>query len=522
MSPACPEVARDRSDPVRHAARCAGPGRDRRGPRVQRPARLHRRRPARRRLPRGAVTASGRPAVAAAFLGRLRGSPSTWPRPASQGRRRPRPGHRHRGAGGGRGARPPRRSQDHGVPRRARPRRVSAAVAGVVPMVATPMVAGTVVVPMRAPRRPPLSAGTRCARARDPGRAGRARLGRCALARSSRVRGQRGSGAGRTRARPGRRAGPAGRPRAPSRWRRPAVTTSCSTGPPGAGKTMLARRLPGLLPRLERRRRRWRRRASTRPPGSRCLPAAWWSGRRSGRPTTAPRPSRSSAAGSACMRPGEISLAHGGVLFLDELGEFPAAVLDCLRQPLEEGVVRHHRGHGASVDAAGPVPARRRHQPVPVRRRLRPDGTCRCGPTAAARYRRRLSGAVARPLRPAGHRVPARRRRPGVGPARRAVERGGGAGGRRRGSWPASGASRCNAELPASRLEEVAPLTPAARTLLECELRSGTLTARGLHRVRRVARTLADLAGADTVVGEEHVCLALGLRGEVLGEDGAA
>jgi magnesium chelatase family protein len=79
---------------------------------------------------------------------------------------------------------------------------------------------------------------------------------------------------------------------------------------------------------------------------------------------------------------------------------------------------------------------------------------------------------------------------------------------------------RCNAELPARRLDQVAPLTPMAEAVLEHKLRTNGLSARGLHRVRRVARTLADLAGDGTVVGEEHVCLALGLRAEPrLGEE---
>jgi magnesium chelatase family protein len=81
---------------------------------------------------------------------------------------------------------------------------------------------------------------------------------------------------------------------------------------------------------------------------------------------------------------------------------------------------------------------------------------------------------------------------------------------------------RCNAELAAARLDEVAPLTPGATALLEHKLRTGTLSGRGLHRVRRVARTLADLAGAEGAIGEEHVCLALGLRAEPgLGEAAA-
>src|SRR5207248_9961415 len=79
---------------------------------------------------------------------------------------------------------------------------------------------------------------------------------------------------------------------------------------------------------------------------------------------------------------------------------------------------------------------------------------------------------------------------------------------------------RANADIPAALLDEVAPLTATASALLEHKLRTNGLSARGLHRVRRVARTLADLAGAGTIVGEEHVCLALGLRAEPrLGEE---
>ena len=72
-----------------------------------------------------------------------------------------------------------------------------------------------------------------------------------------------------------------------------------------------------------------------------------------------------------------------------------------------------------------------------------------------------------------------------------------------------------NAAIPADRLDEVAPLTPGASRVLELRLRTGTLSARGLHRVRRVARTLADLDGDALVVGEEHICAALELRAEL-------
>jgi magnesium chelatase family protein len=80
----------------------------------------------------------------------------------------------------------------------------------------------------------------------------------------------------------------------------------------------------------------------------------------------------------------------------------------------------------------------------------------------------------------------------------------------------------CNAELPVSALDEFAPLTPAALSILEHQLRVGALSGRGLHRVRRVARTIADLAGAGTLVGEDHVCLALGLRADVVPTEVAA
>jgi magnesium chelatase family protein len=73
---------------------------------------------------------------------------------------------------------------------------------------------------------------------------------------------------------------------------------------------------------------------------------------------------------------------------------------------------------------------------------------------------------------------------------------------------------RCNADLPASSFEELAPLTPAARAVLEARLRQGRLSARGLHRIRRVARTLADLAGRTDLVEEEDVCTALVLRSD--------
>jgi magnesium chelatase family protein len=288
-------------------------------------------------------------------------------------------------------------------------------------------------------------------------------------------------------------------------------------GPPGAGKTMLAQRLTGLLPPLSR---------SDALAATMVHSAAGLAMPAGGLVTTPPfrAPHHTSSVvalvggGSATLRPGEISLAHGGVLFMDELGEFAPAALDALREPLEEGVIRVAR---AAVRAV--LPARFQlvaaTNPCPCGGGA--PGSCECDDVARLRYLRRLSTplldrfdlrvAVQRPrveelLDPGGG-EPTAVVAPRVVRARRiAIAR----------------AGRLNADLRGELLDDIAPLTPAAKDLLRAEIERDRLTGRGYHRIRRVARTIADLGADHTgtppeVLDLEHVSIALSLRTRLRG-----
>ncbi len=286
-------------------------------------------------------------------------------------------------------------------------------------------------------------------------------------------------------------------------------------GPPGAGKTMLAERLPGLLPDLER---------TDALEVSRVHSAA--GELRVADVSTVRPPFRSPhhtaslvslvGGGSGAVRPGEVSLASGGVLFLDELGEFPARHLDALRQPLENGVIRISRaGIGADLPARFLLVAAT--NPCPCGRGVR--GPCRCSTAQVDRYRRRLSGPLldrfdlglwVDPPDPEGAFV-AGAAGEGSAEVRRRVARAREAAARR--------GVRVNRELRGARLERSAPLTDAGRVLLRRRLGSGALTMRGAQRVRAVALTVLDLAGREPPVGVDELELALCLRAqdEVLG-----
>ena len=278
-------------------------------------------------------------------------------------------------------------------------------------------------------------------------------------------------------------------------------------GPPGAGKTMLAERLVGLLPPLTDDEA-----ISTTMVHSSVQLESPNAGLIRRAPYRAPHHSSSMVSmvggGTALMRPGEISLASNGVLFLDELGEFAPSVLDALRQPLEQGIVRLARARTSVV-----MPAKfllvAATNPCPCGEGT--PGVCTCDDAARARYLRRFSGPLLDrfDLRVAVSRPntnellsPERGESTSEVAKRVAIAR-----------QIAFARFKCaNSALTREQLDAVAPLSKKAEQRLRRELEAGHLTGRGYHRVRRVARTIADLNGAPEVVDEAHLNLALMMR----------
>jgi len=288
-------------------------------------------------------------------------------------------------------------------------------------------------------------------------------------------------------------------------------------GPPGAGKTMLARRLPGLLPPLDFDEAL----DVMRIHGSVSAGAAPELGLVRERPFRAPHHSASVAGvlgGGSTPRPGEVSLAHRGVLFLDELPEFERRVLEALRQVLEERTIVIARArHVCTLPAHFQLVAAA--NPCPCGFRLSRERDCRCDDGAVARYAARISG-------PLLDRIDLQVRVPSVrwhdlehaqpGPTTAAVRaRVAEAAARqeRRLAGVAPGAHR-NAEIPDRALDALVDATPEARALLGQAVERLGLSARAARRALRVARTVADLAD-ETRVGPAAMAEALGYRGGV-------
>jgi magnesium chelatase family protein len=278
-------------------------------------------------------------------------------------------------------------------------------------------------------------------------------------------------------------------------------------GAPGGGKTMMARRLPGILPPLDFDEAldctSVHSVAGTLPPGTALMRH---------RPFRAPHHTISEVAlvgGGSIPRPGEISLAHNGVLFLDELPEFDRRALEALRQPLEEGRVTVTRtartstfpGRFMLVAAMNPCPCGFRGD----HRRA-----CRCSDAQIERYAARISG----PLR---DRIDLVVEVPALGTATPAIDQEPSSAIRNRVDKARDrqrerfGGTRLNRQMEGTELRTHCALDVRASALLEAAVQRFLLSSRGCDRVLRVSRTIADLAGSDRI-GAAHVAEAVQYR----------
>jgi len=276
-------------------------------------------------------------------------------------------------------------------------------------------------------------------------------------------------------------------------------------GPPGAGKTMLASRLPGILPRLGDE-------EALEAAAIQSLHKKFSLSQWKRRPFRAPHHTASGVAlvgGGSHPRPGEISLAHHGVLFLDELPEFDRRVLEVLREPLESGRVSISRAaRKAEFPARFQLIAAM--NPCPCGYLGHYGGKCRCTPDQVARYRGKLSGPlldridihIEVPAVPQeellaqtpGESSAAVRHRVSTARERQLARQG-----------------KANAELGTKEVERHCRADGGGETLLKQAIARLGLSARAYHRVLKLARTIADLAGVDAI-SATHVAEAIGFR----------
>jgi magnesium chelatase family protein len=279
------------------------------------------------------------------------------------------------------------------------------------------------------------------------------------------------------------------------------------TGPPGAGKSMLAHRLPGILPPMSEAEAL--ETASVLSVSSRGFRVVDW-GRR---PFRAPHHTASAIAmvgGGSPPRPGEISLAHNGVLFLDELPEFDRNVLEVLREPLETGCITISRA-ARQTDFPARFQLVAAMNPCPCGYLGDRNGRCRCSATQLLRYRARISGPLLDRIdmhvevpRPDVAEVTRSRSRAqhSVDVAARVLHA-------RQLQWERAGMA--NAHLDNRDVERACAIDGEGARLVRSAMQKLGLSARAYHRLLKLARTIADLDGS-AAIGAQHVAEAIQLR----------
>src|SRR5690606_29382752 len=279
------------------------------------------------------------------------------------------------------------------------------------------------------------------------------------------------------------------------------------SGPPGTGKSMLARRLPGILPPMSDRE------ALETAAVDSVLGRTFEFSRWRQRPFRAPHHTASAAAlvgGGSDPRPGEISRAHNGVLFLDELPEFSRHVLEVLREPMESGTTTISRAvRQADFPARFQLVAAMNPCPCGYLGDSRSD--CRCSEDRVRNYRAKISGPLLDriDIQVVVQRLPPESLRPGGKPGEASADVRKRVCAARERQVRRSG--DCNARLKHDLMEEACALGPEAWDLLEQATERFGLSARAHQRVRRVARTIADLDGEDDIA-LPHLAEALSLR----------
>ena len=281
-------------------------------------------------------------------------------------------------------------------------------------------------------------------------------------------------------------------------------------GPPGTGKSMLAKRLPGILPPLTYD-------EALETSAIYSVAGLLRGGLVKTRPFRSPHHSVSSTAlagGGTVPRPGEISLAHNGVLFLDELPEFSRDTLEVLRQPLEDGAVTVSRVHGTATYpckfmlVAAMNPCKCGYLGHPTRE-------CTCTPSAIEQYRRRISGPLLDRIDLHVEALPVEYEdlaaEQGGEPSAAVRARVVAARTLQRQRYHALPGVRCNAQLPGSALRQFCRMTPTAEKLLRGAFERLGYSARAYDRILRVARTAADLDGSE-VLDSVHLSEALQYR----------